>query len=112
MLGGDATARHIDAAAPFGHIVQVATLGDRNATVPLNKIVAKQLTLSGSTLRHQSTATKAAIAAHLRENLWDGLADPALPRPRIRQFPLADAASTHRAMEDRGSFGKIVLTMG
>ncbi len=112
MLGGDATARHIDAAALFGHIVQVATLADRNANVPLNKIVAKQLTLSGSTLRHQSTPTKAAIAAYLRENLWDALADPALPRPRIRHFPLADAASAHRAMEDRANYGKIVLTIG
>lgn len=112
MLGGDATARHIDAAAPFGHIVQVATLGGRNADVPLNKMVGKQLTLSGSTLRHQSTQTKAAIAARLREDLWDALADPALPRPRIRHFPLADAASAHRAMEDRSNFGKIVLTIG
>jgi NADPH2:quinone reductase len=109
MLGGDATARHIEAAARGGHIVQVATLSAPDATVPLNKLVAKQLTLSGSTLRHQSTATKSAVAAHLRRHLWPALDDPALPHPRIRRFPLSETPAAHRAMEDRANHGKIVL---
>ena len=111
MVGGGITSRNIDAAARFGHIVLVATLGDRNADLPLNKIVGKQLTLSGSTLRPQTTETKAAIAQHLRQHLWPALADPALPRPRIRHVPLAQAADAHRAMEDRGHIGKVVLTV-
>lgn len=112
MLGGDATARHIDASAPFGHIVQVATLGDRTAAVPLNKLMARQLTLSGSTLRPQPPETKAAIAAHLRAHIWPALTDPALPRPKIRRFALAQAAEAHRAMEERSHYGKIVLLPG
>ena len=110
MVGGDATSRHIDAAARFGHIVLVATLAARDANLPLYKMTGKQLTLSGSTLRHQSTETKAAIAARLRADLWPALGDPALPHPKIRVFPLADAAAAHRAMEERGNFGKIILT--
>jgi NADPH2:quinone reductase len=109
MLGGEATARHIDAAAPFGHIVQVATLGGRTAVVPLNKLMARQLTLSGSTLRPQAPETKVAIAAHLRQHIWPALSDPALPRPQIRRFALAQAPDAHRAMEDRRHLGKIVL---
>lgn len=109
MVGGETTRRNIDAAARFGHIVLVASLGDRNGTLPLNKIVAKQLTLSGSTLRHQPPETKAAIAAHLRQHLWPALADPALPRPKIAAFPLAETAAAHRAMEERSHLGKVVL---
>ncbi len=109
MLGGAATARHIDAAARGGHIVMVATLAGPEATLPLNKLVARQLTVSGSTLRHQSTSTKAAIASRLADELWPALSSPGLPRPRIRHFPLADAAAAHRAMEDRATLGKIVL---
>lgn len=109
MLGGDATARHIEAAARFGHIVQVATLAGTDASVPLNKLVGKQLTLSGSTLRPQSPVAKAAIAAHLRQHLWPALSDPALPRPMITHYPLFAAADAHRAMEDRESYGKRVL---
>ncbi|MBI4923587.1 MAG: zinc-binding dehydrogenase, partial [Devosia nanyangense] len=109
MVGGDTTRRHIDAAARFGHIVLVASLGDRNGALPLNKVIAKQLTLSGSTLRHQSTETKATIAAKLRADLWPALADPARPRPKIAAFPLAQADAAHRAMEERSHLGKVVL---
>ncbi|MEO6015574.1 MAG: zinc-binding dehydrogenase, partial [Devosia sp.] len=95
MVGGAATRQHIDAAARSGHIVLISTLGDRNADLPLNKIVGKQLTLSGSTLRPQTPETKAAIAAHLRHHIWPAL--PGLPRPRLQTFPLAQAAAAHRA---------------
>ena len=109
MVGGDTTRRNIDALARFGHLVLVSTQGDRDANLPLNKLVANQLTVSGSTLRPQSAETKAAIAAHLRQHLWPALSDPALPHPKIRHFPLAEAAAAHRAMEDRASYGKFVL---
>ncbi|MEO8758225.1 MAG: NAD(P)H-quinone oxidoreductase [Devosia sp.] len=109
MVGGDTTRRNIDALARFGHLVLVSTLSDRNAALPLNKLVGNQLTVSGSTLRPQTSETKAAIAAHLRQHLWPALSDPALPHPKVRRFPLAGAAAAHRVMEDRASFGKLVL---
>jgi len=112
MLGGAATARHLDAVARGGHIVLVATLAAGAATLALNKLVARQLTLSGSTLRPQPAAAKAAIAAHLRRHIWPALAGNALPRPRIRHLPLAEAAEAHRALADRRHFGKIVLVTG
>jgi NADPH2:quinone reductase len=110
MVGGEATRQHIDAAARFGHIVMVSTQGSRNADLPLNKLVGKQLTISGSTLRPQTAEAKAAIAAHLREHIWPHL--PGLVHPRVQAFPLAKAADAHRAMEDAGHYGKIVLTVG
>ena len=109
LAGGDFTRQAIDASARFGHIVVVSTLADRNATLPLNKVTAKQLTLSGSTLRPQTPETKAAIAAHLREHIWPALADRAFPRPRIRTFQLESAADAHVALKNPGHFGKIVL---
>jgi NADPH2:quinone reductase len=109
ILGGEATARHLDAAARGGHIVMVATLADQNSALALGKVVARQLTLSGSTLRPQSTATKAAIATHLRHHLWPALDRADLPRPKIRRFALAQAAEAHHAMEDRAHYGKIIL---
>ncbi|MEO6394954.1 MAG: NAD(P)H-quinone oxidoreductase [Devosia sp.] len=109
MQGGAMSARNIDAAARSGHIVVLATLSGGDTTLPLNKLVAKQLTISGSTLRPQSPETKAAIAARLRRDFWTAISDPGVPRPLIRQFPLAEAAEAHRAMEERAHFGKIVL---
>lgn len=109
MVGGEVTRHNIDALARFGHLVLVATLGDRNAELPLNKLVANQLTVSGSTLRPQTAETKAAIAAHMRQHLWPALGDKALPHPKIRHFALAQAADAHRALAERSHFGKVVL---
>jgi len=72
-------------------------------------MVGKWLTLSGSTLRPQTSAAKAAIAESLRGNVWPALADGRIRPPRIRALPLADAARGHRAMELRENYGKIVL---
>lgn len=109
MVGGDATRRNVDALARFGHLVVVATLADRDAGVPLGKLVANDLTLSGSRLRPQTTEAKAMIAAHLRRHLWPALSDRALPHPKIRRFALAQAADAHRAAAERNHYGKIIL---
>ena len=109
LVGGAMTAVNIDLCATGGHIVQVATLGGAEATVPLFKLMAKQLTLSGSTLRPQSRETKAAIAARIRADLLPGLSRAGTPRPRLTPFPLEAAAEAHRLMEGRGHIGKMVL---
>jgi NADPH2:quinone reductase len=108
ILGGEAAAGNIRASARRGHIVQVSTLAGGTAQVPLREMMARELTLSGSTLRPQTSETKAAIADHIRVHLLPHLARPDFPRPRIRTFPLGEAAQAHRALE-ADSFGKIVL---
>ncbi len=110
VAGGAFTALAIEASARHGHILIVGTLSGGEGTLPINRISAKQLTISGSTLRPQTAATKAAIAAHLRTHLWPALADPALPHPRVETFPLPRAADAHRSMEHPAHYGKTVLT--
>jgi NADPH2:quinone reductase len=109
IIGGAMTTRNIAASASGGHIVQVSTLDGANAEVSLRTIMAKQLTLSGSTLRPQTPATKAAIADHIRALLLPALATPGFVKPGVTTFPVDDAAGAHRAMEARNHLGKIVL---
>lgn len=109
MVGGDYLPRNISASARGGHIVQVASLDAKKSEVSAGFIVAKWLTWSGSTLRPQSTAAKAAIADSLRREVWPALADGRIRRPRIRALPLAEAARGHAAMERRDNYGKLVL---
>lgn len=109
IIGGAMAEQNIAAAARGGHIIQVSTLDGASAKLSLRAIMAKQLTLSGSTLRPQSPATKAAIAARIRTDLLPALAAPDFPRPEVATFPLADAPAAHRLMEGRGHLGKIVL---
>lgn len=109
LIGGDMTAKNIDACARGAHIVQIATLGGSTASVSLRAIMAKQLTLSGSTLRPQTAETKAAIASRIRNDLLPALSQPGFTRPSVRRVPIEEAHLAHRAMESREHTGKIVL---
>ncbi|MHA6731310.1 NAD(P)H-quinone oxidoreductase [Devosia sp. A369] len=109
IIGGAMAEQNIAAAARGGHIIQVSTLDGASAKLSLRTIMAKQLTLSGSTLRPQSPGTKAAIAARIRADLLPALAAPDFARPAVATFPLAEAHAAHRLMEARSHIGKIVL---
>lgn len=109
IVGGDALDRNIRAAARFGHIVIVSTQAGPKAEINASLILMKQLTLSGSTLRPQTRAVKAAIAASLLKTAWPALADGRIVRPRIRWVALADAARGHVELERRDNYGKLIL---
>ena len=109
MVGGETTTRNIGLLAIGGHLVQVSTLGNRDASIPLAQLVRDDLTISGSRLRPQTAETKAAIASHIRQHLWPAISSAGFPHPKIRRFALAQAADAHRAAAERGHYGKIVL---
>lgn len=109
IIGGPMAERNIAASARGGHIVQVSTLDGASASISLRTIMAKQLTLSGSTLRPQTPAPKAAIADRIRADLLPALSRPGFVKPAVTSFPLEAAAQAHRAMEARSHVGKIVL---
>ena len=108
LIGGPMAEANIRAAARGAHILQVSAL-EGKASLPLGVIMAKQLTLSGSTLRPQTSATKAAIAARIRSDLLPTLGRSGAIKPRVKPYPMADAPAAHRDMEARGHIGKIVL---
>lgn len=110
VIGGPTAEINLAACARGAHIIQVSTLDGAKATLSLRTIMAKQLTLSGSTLRPQSNAIKAEIAARIRRDLLPALAQPDTPKPAITCFPLADAAAAHQLMESRAHLGKVILT--
>jgi putative PIG3 family NAD(P)H quinone oxidoreductase len=112
LVGGALTAVNIAASARGGHIVQVSTLEGASANVPLRAMMAKDLTLSGSTLRPQTAATKAAIAARIRADFLPALSAPGWIKPWITTYPLAEAARAHAEMESRHHRGKLVLVTG
>tara|TARA_R110002020_G_scaffold19053_30_gene66215 strand:+ start:679 stop:1674 length:996 start_codon:yes stop_codon:yes gene_type:complete len=109
IIGGAMAQTNIEASARGGHIVQVSTLDGGDAQISLRALMARQLTLSGSTLRPQPPATKAAIADHIRSHLLPALSAPGFVKPLITAFPIDDAAAAHRAMEARTHLGKLVL---
>ena len=112
MVGGSYIARNLQSLDVGGRLVMIAFLEGAKAEVNFAQIMMRRLTLTGSTLRPQSDAAKAAIAEDLREHLWP-LIESGAVRVRIdREFALADAAAAHRHMESSTHIGKIVLNVG
>lgn len=109
MVGGDYIQRNIKSLAVEGRLVQIAFLEGGKAEVNFTPVMLKRLTITGSTLRPQPVANKAAIAQSLRTRIWP-LIDAGRIRPVIHaRFPLAQAAKAHELMESSAHIGKIVL---
>jgi putative PIG3 family NAD(P)H quinone oxidoreductase len=111
ILGGPHLERHLAILAPEGRLVLVSLLEGREAPIDLWTIMAKRLTVTGSTLRPRSPAEKGAIARALEAEVWP-LIESGRVRPRIdTTFPLEEAADAHRRLESRSHVGKIVLVL-
>ena len=109
MVGGDYVARNYSAAAQGGRIVQIAFLRGAKAEADLARLMLKQLTHTGSTLRSRRPEQKAEIARALEDRVWP-LIDQKLIAPVIdTTFALNDAAKAHERMESGEHFGKIML---
>ena len=79
------------------------------AEVNFAPVLRSRLTLSGSALRPQSVAEKAAIARDLEREVWPSIAAGQVT-PRIHAtFPLTQASAAHALMESSAHMGKIVL---
>ncbi|PPB82405.1 putative PIG3 family NAD(P)H quinone oxidoreductase [Albidovulum inexpectatum] len=109
MVGGDYIPRNIRALADDGRLVMIAFLGGPKAELNFAQIMARRLTVTGSTLRPQSDLAKARIAESLRTHVW-----PLIESGRMRpvmdsEFPLDQAAEAHRRIESPEHVGKIVL---
>ncbi len=109
MVGGDYIPRNIRALADDGRMVHIAFLGGPKAELNFAQIMARRLTVTGSTLRPQSNVAKARIAAELREKVWPLLDTGRIAPVMDSEFELAEAAAAHERVESPGHIGKIVL---
>ena len=87
----------------------IAFLLGPKAEVNFMHVLTKRLTVSGSTLRPQTTTQKAAIAANCAATMWPMLDDGRLRSMVNATFPLAEAVKAHELMESSKHMGKIVL---
>ncbi len=111
MVGGDYVPRELSLLAEDGRLVFIATLGGAKTEINIRQIMARRLTITGSTLRNRSPEFKGAIAAKLQEKIWPLLENGTI-KPVIHQvFPLADAAAAHAELERGKHVGKVVLAV-
>jgi NADPH:quinone reductase len=110
MAGGAYVPDDLKALKPFGRLVFIASLAGSKAELDIRQVMAKRLTVTGSTLRPRAAEEKARLAAAVEATVWPWI-EAGLFRPRIEAtFPLSDAAKAHAWMEADHA-GKAVLVL-
>jgi len=112
MVGGDYMARNISCAAVEGRIVNIAYLRGSVAELNMMPLMLKRLTMTGSTLRPQSSEAKTAIANKLLQHVWPHIIEGRI-KPLLHpvEFTLEQAAEAHQLMEANKVIGNLVLTV-
>jgi len=109
MVGGDYLPRNLKCLAMDGRHVSIAILQGNRAEISIGSIMARRLTVTGSTLRPRSNMFKSLVADEIHRHVWPFVESGEL-RPLIdRVYPLADVAQAHARMEAGEHIGKIVL---
>lgn len=109
MVGGDYIPKNIKLAAMEGRIINIAFLQGPVVKTNFLPVMLKRLTVTGSTLRPQTEATKAEIASNLKDKIWPLIESGEIKPVIAKCFALEDAINAHRLMESNQHIGKIVL---
>ena len=109
MVGAAYAETNLSALKPGGRWVVIATLSGGLAQVDLMRIMMKQATLTGSTLRRRSADEKARLAAAVEQTVWPWVVSGAVRPPVEATFPLAETKLAHLRLEAGEHVGKIVL---
>lgn len=111
MVGAAYAELNLNALKTGGRWVVIATLTGGLAQVDLARIMVKQATLTGSTLRRRPADEKARLAAAVEATVWPWVASGQVRPPVEATFPLAETKLAHLRLEAGEHVGKIVLTV-
>src|SRR5256885_2523943 len=111
MVGGDYVPRELKCMADEGRLVFIAFLRGPKTELAIMDVMAKRLTITGSTLRPRSAEVKGYLARNLREKNWALIEAGRIKPQGYKTFPLEQAPEAHRLMESSQHIGKIVLTV-
>ena len=110
-IGGPYLADNMASLAADGRLVLIGLMGGAKAEIPLGLLLAKRLSVIGSTLRGRTNEEKArlsqAFAARFFADLESGAVRPVVDRV----LPLDEAPAAHRVMKASEHFGKILLRL-
>lgn len=109
MIGGEYLNKNINILKPEGRLVYINSTGGNTAQLNIHKMMAKRITITGSTLRSREYAYKKVLAASIHQYVWP-LLEAGKYNPCVyKTFSFTEAADAHRLMESSEHVGKIVL---
>ncbi len=109
IVGGDYFPRNLKCLAVEGRLVQIAIQNGNTSEINLWSVMAKRLTITGSTLRGRDDHFKGQIAQQLHQQVWPLLENGGVKPIIDSVFPLASAELAHQRLISGQHFGKIIL---
>jgi NADPH:quinone reductase-like Zn-dependent oxidoreductase len=109
MVGATYLEANVAALALQGRLCCISTMSGSKATLDMNALLYKRLTIMGSTLRSRTAAQKAKLGRDFSEKALPRFASGELRPVLGRTYPLAEAQRAHEALERAEVVGKIVL---
>jgi putative PIG3 family NAD(P)H quinone oxidoreductase len=111
LVGGRFVAEDLQCATVKGRISIVGLLAGAKMEFDLGTLLAKRLTVRGTTLRRRPLEEKLEAAQLLARHLVPLFADNRLKPIVDKTFPLDQAAQAHAYVEQNKNFGKVVLEL-
>jgi len=108
-IGASYLVRNIEALALGGRLVLIGLMGGAQAELNLGQLLARRLSVIGSTLRARPVAEKAAIVAGFQSRFGSALEKGEIAPVVDRVLPLEQAGEAHRIVQASEHFGKVVL---
>ena len=108
-VGATYAADHLDLLALDARWVLIGLMGGRDATLDLAKVLAKRISLIGSTLRTRDAEFKATLLADMEQRLMPQFASGELKPMVAKTFGFADAAAAFEELARDQVIGKVIL---
>jgi NADPH2:quinone reductase len=106
MVGGEVGKQNVKLLAAGATMIVYGAASGQDFPISALGLMSKNLTVRGYTLYSETPETMAHFTSELLSHVKAGRL-----RITVQEFPLADAAAAHRAVEGRQTTGKVVLTV-
>lgn len=109
VVGAAYLERNLRALAAGGRLVVIGLLGGASTSLDLSALMARRLSVLGTTLRSRPHDERAAIVAAVGRHVWPWI--PARVHPHVHAtLPLEEAMRAHEMLASGEVMGKVVLT--
>ena len=110
-IGASYLERNLASLAVDGRLVVIGLMGGAKAEMNLGVLLARRLTVIGSTLRARPLEQKARLVSAFQARFGEALASGGVGPTLDRVLPLSEAGQAHRIVESSAHFGKVVLAV-
>ena len=111
MVGGDYVAKNLRLLRPEGRLVFINAMNGARGEFNAQDIMARRITITGSTLRSRPSGFKSALAAEVEQHVWPLIEAGKFRANVFAAFRLDKAVEAQDLMESGRHVGKIVLVV-